>query len=85
MRILLTNDDGYFSKGITMLDEMLSEIGEVTIVAPENNYSGASSSLTLKNPLRIRKYKDNGFYVNGTPADCVFMALTRILKIIRIS
>ena len=52
MRILLTNDDGYFSKGITMLDEMLSEIGEVTIVAPENNYSGASSSLTLKNPLR---------------------------------
>jgi len=80
MRILLTNDDGYFSKGITMLDEMLSEIGEVTIVAPENNYSGASSSLTLKNPLRIRKYKDNGFYVNGTPADCAFMALTRILK-----
>ena len=53
MRILLTNDDGYFSKGIIMLDEMLSEIGEVTIVAPENNYSGASSSLTLKNPPDI--------------------------------
>jgi Predicted acid phosphatase len=80
MKILLTNDDGYFSKGIVMLDEMLSEVGDVTIVAPENNHSGASSSLTLKNPLRIRKYKDNGFYVNGTPADCVFMALTRILK-----
>lgn len=80
MKILLTNDDGYFSKGIVMLDEMLSEIGDLTIVAPEKNHSGASSSLTLKNPLRIRKYKDNGFYINGTPADCVFMALTRILK-----
>ena len=53
MKILLTNDDGYFSKGIVMLDEMLSEVGDVTIVAPENNHSGASSSLTLKNPLRI--------------------------------
>ena len=52
MKILLTNDDGYFSKGIVMLDEMLSEVGDVTIVAPENNHSGASSSLTLKNPLR---------------------------------
>ena len=80
MKILLTNDDGYFSKGITELDAMLSELGDVTVVAPENNHSGASSSLTLKNPLRIRKYKDNGFYVNGTPADCVFMAMTRILK-----
>ena len=80
MKVLLTNDDGYSAKGITMLDEMLSEISDVTIVAPENNHSGASSSLTLKNPLRIRKFKDNGFYVNGTPADCVFMALTRILK-----
>lgn len=80
MKILLTNDDGYCAKGITELDNMLSHLGEVTVVAPESNYSGASSSLTLKNPLRIRKYKDNGFYVNGTPADCVFMALTRILQ-----
>ncbi len=80
MKILLTNDDGYSSNGITKLDEMLAEFGEVTVVAPENNHSGASSSLTLKNPLRIRKYKDKGFYVNGTPADCVFMALTRILE-----
>ena len=54
MKILLTNDDGYFSKGITELDAMLSELGDVTVVAPENNHSGASSSLTLKNPLRIR-------------------------------
>ena len=79
MKILLSNDDGYYSKGITGLAESLKQFAEVTIVAPENNCSGSSSSLTLKNPLRIRKFQDNGYYVNGTPADCVFLALTKVL------
>ena len=79
MNILLSNDDGYYSKGIVGLAESLSEFANITIVAPENNNSGSSSSLTLKNPLRIRKYQDNGYYVNGTPADCVFLALTKVL------
>ena len=79
MKILLYNDDGYYSKGITGLAESLKQFAEVTIVAPENNCSGLSSSLTLKNPLRIRKFQDNGYYVNGTPADCVFLALTKVL------
>ena len=79
MKILLSNDDGYYSKGITGLAKSLKQFAEVTIVAPENNCSGLSSSLTLKNPLRIRKFQDNGYYVNGTPADCVFLALTKVL------
>jgi len=79
MKILLSNDDGYYSKGITGLAESLKQVADVTIVAPENNCSGSSSSLTLKNPLRIRKFQDNGYYVNGTPADCVFLALTKVL------
>ena len=79
MKILLSNDDGYYSKGIIGLAESLKQFAEVTIVAPENNCSGLSSSLTLKNPLRIRKFQDNGYYVNGTPADCVFLALTKVL------
>jgi len=72
MNILLSNDDGYYAKGIEMLSEALSVFADVTMVAPENNCSGASSSLTLKNPLRIRKFKNNGYYVNGTPSDCVW-------------
>ncbi len=80
MKILLSNDDGYYSKGLTGLAESLEQFASVTVVAPENNCSGSSSSLTLKNPLRIRKYKDNAYYVNGTPSDCVFLALTKILN-----
>ena len=80
MKILLSNDDGYYSKGLTGLAESLKQFASVTVVAPENNCSGSSSSLTLKNPLRIRKYKDNAYYVNGTPSDCVFLALTKILN-----
>ena len=79
MKILLSNDDGYYSKGLTGLAESLRQFADVTVVAPENNCSGASSSLTLKNPLRIRKFEDNSYYVNGTPSDCVFLALTRVL------
>ena len=69
MEILLSNDDGYYSKGIRELEKVLSDRATITMVAPETNCSGASSSLTLKNPLRIRKFQRNGYYVNGTPSD----------------
>ena len=80
MEILLSNDDGYYSKGIRELGKVLSDSATITIVAPETNCSGASSSLTLKNPLRIRKFQSNGYYVNGTPSDCVYLALTSIVE-----
>jgi len=78
MEILLCNDDGYYSKGIKELELALLDIANLTIVAPETNCSGASSSLTIKNPLRIRKFQDNGYYVNGTPCDCIHLAATTI-------
>ena len=78
MEILLCNDDGYYSKGIKALESALSDLANLTIVAPETNCSGASSSLTIKNPLRIRKFQENGYYVNGTPCDCIHLAATII-------
>ncbi|HLE66414.1 MAG TPA: 5'/3'-nucleotidase SurE [Burkholderiales bacterium] len=80
MRILLSNDDGYFSPGITLLAERLAPLGEVTVVAPERDRSGASNSLTLDRPLTVRR-APNGFYsVNGTPTDCVHLAVTGLLE-----
>lgn len=79
MRILVSNDDGYFAPGITLLAEALRQLGEVTVVAPERDRSGASNSLTLDRPLTVRK-APNGFYsVNGTPTDCVHIAVTGLL------
>ena len=79
MRILLSNDDGYFAPGLAALAEGLAGLGEITVVAPERDRSGASNSLTLDRPLVIRR-AHNGFqYVNGTPTDCVHMAVTGIL------
>ena len=79
MRILLSNDDGYFAPGLAALAEGLSGLGEITVVAPERDRSGASNSLTLDRPLSVRS-ANNGFrYVNGTPTDCVHMAVTGIL------
>ena len=78
MEILLCNDDGYYSKGIKELELALLDIANLTIVAPETNCSGASSSLTIKNPLRIRKFQENGYFVNGTPCDCIHLAATTI-------
>src|SRR5881394_2546391 len=79
MRILLSNDDGYFAPGLAALAEGLEGLGEITVVAPERDRSGASNSLTLDRPLQIRR-AHNGFqYVNGTPTDCVHMAVTGIL------
>jgi len=79
MRILLSNDDGYFAPGLAALAEGLAGLGEITVVAPERDRSGASNSLTLDRPLSVRE-AHNGFrYVNGTPTDCVHMAVTGIL------
>jgi len=80
MRILVSNDDGYFSPGIAILAERLAALCEVTVVAPERDRSGASNSLTLDRPLMVRT-AGNGFrYVNGTPTDCVHLALTGLLE-----
>lgn len=79
MRILLSNDDGYFAPGIAALAEALAPLGVVTVVAPERDRSGASNSLTLDRPLSVRKASNGFFYVNGTPTDCVHLAVTGLL------
>lgn len=79
MRILLSNDDGYFAPGLAALEQALSGIGEVTVVAPERDRSGASNSLTLDRPLSVRRASNGYFHVNGTPTDCVHLAVTGLL------
>ena len=79
MRILVTNDDGYFSPGIALLAERLAPLGEITVVAPERDRSGASNSLTLDRPLLVRRAANGFRYVNGTPTDCVHLALTGLV------
>ncbi|MBS0345177.1 MAG: 5'/3'-nucleotidase SurE [Proteobacteria bacterium] len=79
MRILLSNDDGYFAPGLHALAAALSEVGKVTVVAPERDRSGASNSLTLDRPLSLRKAASGFHYVNGTPTDCVHLAVTGML------
>lgn len=77
MRILVSNDDGVLAPGIQVLAEALSDIAEIYVMAPDRNRSGASNSLTLSNPLRVRQLDSNGYYsVEGTPTDCVHLALT---------
>jgi 5'-nucleotidase len=79
MRILLSNDDGYFAPGLAALAEALCEVGDVVVVAPEQNRSGASNSLTLDRPLFLKKAANGFHYVNGTPTDCVHLAVTGML------
>jgi 5'-nucleotidase len=79
MRILLSNDDGYFAPGLNILAEHIAKIADITVVAPERNRSGASNSLTLDRPLSVRKASNGFFYVNGTPTDCVHIALTGLM------
>lgn len=79
MRILVSNDDGYNAEGIEALAEALKGLGELTIVAPETNCSGASNSLTLNRPLSVRQASNGFYFVNGTPSDCVHIALTGLL------
>jgi len=79
VRILVSNDDGYFAPGIALLAEALRQLGEVTVVAPERDRSGASNSLTLDRPLTVRRAPNGYFSVNGTPTDCVHLAVTGLL------
>jgi len=79
MRILLSNDDGYFAPGLACLAEALAVIADIVVVAPERDRSGASNSLTLDRPLSLRKSHNGFFYVNGTPTDCVHLAVTGML------
>ena len=79
MKILLSNDDGYQAPGIVALYDAIKDLGEVEVVAPEHNNSAKSNALTLHSPLYVHE-AGNGFrYVNGTPADCVHVALTGLL------
>lgn len=80
MRILVSNDDGYQAPGIRALTAALAEHGEVTVVAPERDRSGASNSLTLENPIRATVMPDGVIRVDGTPTDCVHLAITGLLE-----
>ena len=79
-RILLTNDDGIHSDGLQALERVLREVGDVFVVAPAAEMSGASHSLTLSRPLRIRQIDERHWTVDGTPTDCVTLALHKILN-----
>src|SRR5688572_20928505 len=78
-RILLTNDDGIQSDGLIQLEKSLREVGDVYVVAPSSEMSGAAHSLTLARPLRIRQIDERHWTVDGTPTDCVTLALNKIL------
>jgi 5'-nucleotidase len=79
VRILLSNDDGYFAPGLEALAGAVAGLGDVTVVAPERNRSGASNSLTLDRPLHLKRAPNGFHYVNGTPTDCVHLAVTGML------
>ena len=79
MRILLSNDDGYLAPGLKCLAEAVCEFGDITVVAPDRNRSGASNSLTLADPLRARQAPNGFFFIDGTPTDCVHIAITGLM------
>ena len=76
MRILISNDDGYRARGIIALREALKGLGDLTVVAPDRNRSGASNSLTLEMPLRVEQAEPDVYFVQGTPTDCVHLAIS---------
>lgn len=80
MRILLSNDDGYRAPGLKALYDALLPLAELTVVAPERNRSGASNSLTLENPIRAEQAENGFIRVDGTPTDCVHLAITGLLE-----
>jgi len=80
VKILVSNDDGYMARGIVALADALSEIAEVILMAPDRNHSGASNSLTLHAPIRVRQVEKNRYFVSGTPSDCVHLALSGYLQ-----
>ena len=79
MKILVSNDDGYLATGINVLADALEKVADVVVFAPDRNRSAASNSLTLSTPLRVKQVGDNRYSVNGTPSDCVHLALTGYL------
>ncbi|MGQ7843733.1 5'/3'-nucleotidase SurE [Granulosicoccus sp. 3-233] len=80
MRILVANDDGYLSPGIRALHNAMKTLGEATIVAPDRNHSGASNSLTLSHPIHARRHEPDIYSLEGTPTDCVNVALSGLLE-----
>jgi 5'-nucleotidase len=78
-KILVTNDDGHFSDGIAALTRALEQVGEVTVVAPASEQSATAHSLTLTRPLRVRQIGERRYTVDGTPTDCVMLALTKVM------
>jgi 5'-nucleotidase len=84
MHFLVSNDDGYLAPGLLALVKALRPLGKITVIAPEQNHSGASNSLTLSRPLSIHRVaggeRDGFLFVNGTPTDCVHIALTGFLE-----
>ncbi len=80
MHFLLSNDDGYQAIGLELLATSLANVGEVNVVAPDRNRSGASNSLTLDSPLYVKKALNGFHYVNGTPTDCVHLAITGLFE-----
>ena len=78
MNILLTNDDGFNSEGINVLKSLLEKHGTVVIIAPDKHRSGASSSLTITDPIKVEKVEDKVFKCNGTPVDCVSFGLSSL-------
>jgi 5'-nucleotidase len=81
MRILLSNDDGYLAPGLKALAEALAPLAEIDVVAPERDRSGASNSLTLELPIRARRAENGFMSVEGTPTDCVHLAITGLLEV----
>ncbi|MES2260499.1 MAG: 5'/3'-nucleotidase SurE [Pseudomonadota bacterium] len=79
MKILISNDDGYLAPGINALAEALATIADIVVVAPDSNRSGASNSLSLDRPLSVQQASNGFYFVNGTPTDCVHVALTGML------
>lgn len=79
MRILISNDDGYLAPGINALADALASVAEILVVAPDSNRSGASNSLSLDRPLSVTRAANGFYFVNGTPTDCVHIALTGML------
>lgn len=79
LSILVSNDDGVHAPGLAVLAAALNPLGRVTVVAPDRNRSGASNSLTLEAPLRVNRLPNGFYYVNGTPTDCVHLAITGLL------
>jgi 5'-nucleotidase len=79
MKILISNDDGVYAPGLRILASTLASIAEIIVVAPDRNRSGASNSLTLEHPLRVKELENGFMSVEGTPTDCVHLALTGLL------